>query len=162
MAEIGTYTAVVAAIKASVNGLKGLKELGLSAKHSEAVDAAIDQMREAQDRVNAVHAGLIELREENHALRRTIEGHDNWQERFAQYALIRTAGGAQVYQQGEPPNDHYACPACIENQQIQILQDTRSMSGRFQCPSCETQYPINPAQEPSAINYGTRWDPFET
>ena len=41
MAEIGTFTAAVGAIRAALNGLKELKELGLSARHSEAVDAAM-------------------------------------------------------------------------------------------------------------------------
>lgn len=159
MAEIGTFTAAVGAIRAALNGLKGLKELGLSAKHSESVDAAMDQLREAQDRVNDVHAELIDLREENHNLRRTIADHDNWQERLDLYQLVQTAGGAQIYQRGEPPDHHYACPACIENQQIQILQDTRTMGGQFQCPSCQTRYPINPGREPPAINYGRRGAP---
>lgn len=153
MAEIGTFTAAVGAIKAAVNALKGLKDLGLSAKHEEEVDAAMDMMREAQDSVNAVHAELLELRGENDALRRTIADHDNWQERLGQYTLVRTPGGAHVYQGGDPPNDHYVCPACTENQQIHILQDTRTMGGQFQCPSCGVRYPVNHARVPN-VNRG--------
>lgn len=143
MAEIGTVTAIFGAIKTALNGLMGLKELGLSAQHSEVVDAAIDQMREAQDRVNTVHGDLIELREENHALRHTIEEHDNWQARLAQYELVQTAGGAQVFQNDNSPDHHYACPACVENQRIGVLQNMQVVSGRWQCPSCSFNYQVD-------------------
>ena len=146
MAEIGAVTAVFGAIKAAVSGLKGLKDLGLSAKHAEAVDAAMDVMREAEDRLNAVHGELLELREENNSLRRTIADHDNWQEKLDQHELVQTVGGAQVFQNGDPPNHYYACPACVENQQIQILQNMRVISGRWQCPSCNFNYPVDTAR----------------
>jgi hypothetical protein len=146
MVEIATTAAAVGAIKTAFNALKDLKELGLSAKHAAVVDAAMDDMREAQNQLNNVQGEILELREENHALKRTIANHDNWQDRFDQHALVQTPGGAQVYQGGEPPNNYYACPACIEHQKIQILQTERSMSGRWSCPSCNTKFPVDPPQ----------------
>lgn len=142
MAEIGTVTAVFGAIKTAVNALKGLKDLGLSAKHAEAVDAALDVMRDAQDRLSAVHGELLDLREENYRLRRTLEDHDRRQERFDQYSLVRTPGSAQVYQNGEPPDEHYACPVCFERQEIQVLQRLAPASGLYDCPSCKASYSV--------------------
>lgn len=162
MTEVGPVSATFAAIKTALIGLKGLKMLGLSAKQAGAVDAAIEVFRDAHDCLKSVHGELIDLRQENRTLRRRIAGHDDWQRRLSAYALVRRLGGAQVYQHGDPPNDHYACPACIENRQIHVLQPVSEESGLFRCPSlsCRELYRVNRSSDPSATNYGEHINPF--
>lgn len=50
MAEFGTIAAVFGTIETAVNGLKEPKELGLLAKHADAIDAAMEVKRDTQDR----------------------------------------------------------------------------------------------------------------
>ena len=70
---------------------------------------------------------------------------ENWEARFGAYELTKTAGGAVVYEfKGEPK--HFACPSCVEKRQIQILQDNRTMTGKFRCTACAAEFPINPHQ----------------
>jgi predicted RNA-binding Zn-ribbon protein involved in translation (DUF1610 family) len=61
------------------------------------------------------------------------------------YELVETEGGAVVYKSKTGP-DHFACPSCFNNE-IQILQDRRVVSGIFDCPGCKASFPVKPAKK---------------
>jgi len=81
-----------------------------------------------------------------------FESNKAWSERLGSYDLTKTAGGAVVFKfKGQP--EHFACPSCANNRKLEILQDNRTMSGKFRCAACKAEYPINPRENPSPIRY---------
>ena len=149
---VSTTGALVAIFQSLRAGIRELRQANLANKHKDAVEQMADLLTDAQDRLAVLQQESIELREENAGLRRQIAEADEWGRRSSRYGRVTTPGGAVVYQSvatpaGQPP-DHYVCPSCFENEQIQILQDLRVYSGHFQCPSCETKYPIKPGRRP--------------
>jgi hypothetical protein len=100
----------------------------------------ITDLREA---VQDAKDEVLALREENRELRGKMAEQEAWDARASKYTLVTTAGGAHVYRTGGPP-EHYACPKCFEDRKIHILQDKRLLSGTFVCPSCSSEFPVNP------------------
>lgn len=107
---------------------------------------------EAQERIMDLREALLNakddllrVREDNQQLRVRVAEQEEWQGRAGRYALAQTNGGAVVYVSQEP-FAHYSCPSCFEKRQIHILQDLRSMSGRFACPGCGKAFPVNPVE----------------
>lgn len=43
----------------------------------------------------------------------------------------------------------------------QILQDNRTYVGEFRCPSCDTNYPVNPVEQLPIGRARTEFDPFD-
>ena len=145
--EISAIAAATTVLRAARDALRGLRQSNLSDAHKQIVEDALDQIGDAQDRIGDVQTESIALREENAALRQEIADADNWQDRLSQYQLFLTPAGGHVYRTvPENAPTHYACPACIENQSIQVLQDDRNIAGTFSCPSCNTKFPINTRQ----------------
>ncbi len=149
----------IASITAAYNGLKIGKEIlsGLLDAKIEADSRA--KVTDALSKLGAVQDTLFELREElfrlqsnNDDLRKRIAQFESWDKQLEQYELKKTAGGAVVYQyKGEP--EHFVCPSCVAQRQLQILQDNRTMSGKYRCPGCKNEFPINPRETPPPINY---------
>ncbi|MEQ9562884.1 MAG: hypothetical protein RLN69_10210, partial [Woeseiaceae bacterium] len=125
--------------------LRGLRDRGLSREHQQQVNDAMDLMSDAQDRLQALQAELIETRERNHQLQRQIDDEITWQKRRALYFMVATPGGAHVFREGADGN-LYVCPACIENRQIMLLQNLGLVSGDWHCPGCKQNYPIDERQ----------------
>jgi predicted RNA-binding Zn-ribbon protein involved in translation (DUF1610 family) len=101
----------------------------------------MSKLGEAQDTLFSMREELFSLQTENETLKKAASETETWESKFSQYELHKTAGGAVVYLFNAEPQ-HYACPSCIENKSIHILQDNRTMSGKFRCVSCEAEYPI--------------------
>ena len=157
----------IASITAAYNGLKIGKEILTGLLEAKIESEAKGKVTEALGKLGAVQDTLFELREElfkhqseNETLRKKIAQYEAWENQLSQYALTKTAGSGVVYAyKGEPA--HFACPNCVNQRQIQILQDNRTMSGKFRCPGCGTEYPINPRQDPPRqARSGHRDDPF--
>jgi predicted RNA-binding Zn-ribbon protein involved in translation (DUF1610 family) len=114
--------------------------------------AALERLGTAQDALFQMRDEMFTLQADNQQLRNEVEQSKKWDERLTQYELVQTTGGAVVHRfKGEPM--HYLCPSCLNKRQIEILQDNRTMSGKFRCTSCTAEYPINPHDNPPAIRY---------
>lgn len=144
-------------IMAAYNGLKFAKDSlstviqGKIEVESQAkVLAALEKLGAAQDALFELRDELFTLQAENMRLKQELERDNTWNERFGAYELAKTAGGAIVYKfKGQP--EHFACPSCANNRKLELLQDNRTMSGKFRCTGCEAEYPINPRENAPAF-----------
>jgi hypothetical protein len=147
---------IIAATATAYQGLKAGTEI-LSAFIQGKVDAesqakitdALSKLGDAQSTLFELQGALFQLQADNDRLRRQLDDREAWNSRLAQYELTKTAGGAVVYGfKGEPT--HYVCPSCVNKPELHILQDNRTMSGKFRCTGCEAEYPIEPREDPQA------------
>lgn len=155
----------VTAVTAAYNGLKFAKDSlsalmagKIEAESQARILAALEKLGAAQDTLFQLREELFTLQAENVKLKQEIDTHNKWQERLDAYELARTAGGAVVYRfKGQP--EHFVCPSCTNDKKLQILQDNRTMSGKYRCVGCEAEYPINPRETPPdmpQVRYGRR------
>ena len=138
------------ALTSAYTGLQFLRDsmsLALNAKIDEEarskINGALDQISKLQDGLFQTQQSLLALQQENSALRDTLEKHNAWVARSAQYSLTATAGKALVYQFSGTPV-HFACPTCFESQRISPLQDDKLPAGTFTCKACKSQFNVDP------------------
>jgi hypothetical protein len=140
----------VTSITGAYQGLKAAKDI-LGVLFDAKVDAeakpkileALQKLGEAQDTLFALREELFSLQTTNGQLRQEIADSKTWQSTASQYDLVKTAGGAVVYKfKGEP--EHFACPSCFNLKQVHILQTNRTMSGKFRCTGCSSEFPVDP------------------
>ena len=142
----------IALIGAAYEGLRVGKEILIDSISAKADAQAKEKIHEVMTKLGAAQDALFQLRDElyhlqteNSELKQSLADMEEWETRLSEYELVKTSGGAVVYQfNGDP--QHYACPNCLEKKQIHILQDTRNLGGHYRCVSCEAEYPINPSQ----------------
>jgi hypothetical protein len=143
----------IASVTGAYQGLKAAKEI-LTAVFDAKVDAeakprvleALQKLGDAQDTLFTLREELFALQEANNALRKEIADSNAWDTRANQYELTKTSGEAVVYKfKGQP--EHYACPSCFNTKQIHILQTNRTLSGKYRCTGCESEYPIEPQRK---------------
>jgi predicted RNA-binding Zn-ribbon protein involved in translation (DUF1610 family) len=84
---------------------------------------------------------MLQLREENHALKAAALAKAAWSDIAAKYTLVEAPGGAHVYRTEEAPA-HFACPRCFEEHKRAILQDRRVASGTYDCPECKRNFNV--------------------
>lgn len=139
---LGSINAAISLVRVAV-GAK--MDAEVRAKVLEAMDALIQSQTQLLDARIQMH----DLVDENRTLKRKLEEREDWKQRADRYELVKAPGGAMVHQfKGEPA--HYACPACFERQQVQVLQDRRVMSGDWSCPSCDKTFHVTqPTKNPS-------------
>lgn len=155
-------------IAAAVGSLKAARELlklGIDAKaDAQAKDRVIevlDKLGKAQDSLYDLREELFRLQSENERLTLEAAERDRFEDRLRQYSLWQGERGAVVYKFNGEPN-HYACPACVNQKRIEVLQKAANES--HQCPSCKTWFRINPTTpfEPTAIvNPWKNYDPYK-
>ena len=142
----------VATITSAYQGLKAAKEI-LGAAFDAKVDAeakpkvleALQKLGDAQDALFALREELFSLQEANNVLRQQIAESKSWQTKADEYELTKTRGEAVVYRfKGQP--EHFACPSCFNAKAIHILQPNRTMSGKFRCTGCGSEFPVDPQQ----------------
>jgi ribosomal protein L37AE/L43A len=146
----------MAAVSGAYTGLKFAKDVlqgVLAAKvavdtHTQ-VSAALEKLGEAQDTLFLMREELFRFQHDNEELRRQLLARDDWNTQLIKYRLATTAGGATVYEHTGAPQ-HYACPSCMNDRKIQILQDRRVMDGIWDCPGCKAMYPIDPMKAAAA------------
>ncbi|WP_257274937.1 hypothetical protein [Endozoicomonas sp. SESOKO4] len=138
-------------LKGAYDGFKHAKDIfqllleaKIDSEAKEKVNAAMRALTEAQDSLFNTQSVLFSLQDENKKLQEKIAEYNAWDEKFKAYELVETPGRAIVYQSQNSPK-HYACPACMEEKRISILQDRKVASGVFDCPykKCSATYGIN-------------------
>ncbi|MEJ8822220.1 hypothetical protein WKW80_09230 [Variovorax humicola] len=139
---------------ASVKALQDIVKLGIDAKvdakSSERVVEALGKLGEVADALYVMRDELFRLQTENDKLKREADRRLAFETRKAAYELTKTAGGAFVWGfKGEPA--HYACPNCMNDDRIEILQDNRVYAGTYRCTvkKCEATFPVDPEPERS-------------
>ena len=143
MIDIAAAASAYGALKAAKDMFASLLGMKIDQDVRTKVNEAISKLGDAQDKLFELRDQLSRLQEENFNLKSTVESHREWKSTLQKYELVKTSGGAVVYQAKEGIS-HYACPNCVERREIQILQDRRVASGRYQCPFCKSEYPVDP------------------
>jgi regulator of replication initiation timing len=140
----------ITAIPAIYNSAKFIKEslevvLGykIDIESQQRINAALKEVGNIQDRLFHMREDQFRLQTENEQLRKQLKEKENWESQKKQYPLVKTSGGAVVHKFIGTP-EYYACPSCFSKETIQILQDKRNLSGKFDCPGCTVSYPIEP------------------
>jgi predicted RNA-binding Zn-ribbon protein involved in translation (DUF1610 family) len=116
------------------------------------VTDALQRLGQVQDTLFELREQLFALQSKNEELQRELASRDRWEEKLGQYELRQTPGGAVVYVSKTQPQ-HYVCPSCITKRELQILQDSRTMAGKFKCPSCSFDFPVKPFERAPPIDY---------
>jgi predicted RNA-binding Zn-ribbon protein involved in translation (DUF1610 family) len=148
--DMSTITAAYEGLKVRKSLLQGLFDIKIEAEAKQRVGEVMSKLGDAQDALFSMREELFTLQTENKKLRDQVAESENWNEILSQHELVKTSGGAVVFKfKGEP--EHYACPSFTSVNSIQILQDNRTMSGKYRCVKCGAEYPINPAQKPRRI-----------
>ena len=147
------------AITAAYNGLKSAKEIFLAISELkietnsiDKINEAVKKVGEAQDTLFQLREELFKLQEDNNSLKKTIDEFNFWENKIAEYELVKTLGNAVVYKYKSEP-EHFACPNCVNERLIQILQDNRTLSGKYRCIGCEGEYPIKPKKDMKTLNF---------
>mgnify|MGYP003351735906 CR=1 FL=1 len=142
----------ITAIKGAYDGFRHTKEIfqtlldaKIDAEAKEKVSAAMKTLMEAQDSLFNAQSVMFSLQEENHSLKQKIADLEEWRVQMDSYELVEVPGKAIVYKfKGSP--EHYACPSCMVEKRISILQNRGVVAGVFDCPhpSCKAEYKVNP------------------
>lgn len=147
----------VVSIMSAYQGVKAAKDL-LTAAFDAKVDSdakhkileAQSKLGEIQDTLFLLRDQLAQMQDENRQLQDQLRASESWSDRVKQYELVKSAGGAVVYRFGGSP-EHFACPTCINKKEIQILQDSRALSGKYRCTGCTNEFPVQPRQDPNVV-----------
>jgi predicted RNA-binding Zn-ribbon protein involved in translation (DUF1610 family) len=143
----------------SLGAVRDLVKVGfdakVDAKASEKVIDAMGRLGQASDTLYALRDELFRLQAENTELKRDAEKSQAFAARLEGYELTKTAGGAIVWRFKADP-EHYACPSCLNDGRIEILQTNRTRSGKYRCTvkDCGAEYPVEPIIPMKPINYG--------
>lgn len=140
------------AIKVAYDGFKSTKEIfqtlldaKIDAEAKEKVSSAMKTLMEAQDSLFNAQSVMFSLQDENQCLKKKIAELEEWSIQIDSYELVEAPGKAVVYKfKGFP--EHYACPSCIVENRVSILQNRGVVTGVFDCPhpSCKAEYKVNP------------------
>lgn len=136
-----TIMAAYSGLKSAVEIFKSYMDVKTEIRATPQISDAFNKLSQAQDVIYEMRDELFRLQTENHNLKCKISESENWDARTSFYELVKTRGGATVYQYKKQPL-HYACPHCYENKNIQILQGER----RMHCPSCENVFQVEPQE----------------
>lgn len=142
----------------AISGLKAAREMLTAVVDGRneiaTMDRVLDAIRklgDAQDNLYQLREELLSKQSEVADLKQQLDDRGRWEKESARYHLVRTPGGATVWEAPDPVY-HYACPACFGNQRISILQDRRTYDGAFACPvsSCKASFLIKAPPPPTA------------
>jgi len=159
--DIATITTAYEGLKIGKDLLKGLlelKELKIDAQAKPRIDEVLSKLGDAQDTLFIMREELFRLQSENEEFRKILAESEKWEEKLAEYELVETSGGAIVYEFKDTPK-HFICPSCVSKKTIEILQDNRTMSGKFRCVGCNAEFPIKPTerQKPMRAPNSSGW-----
>ena len=140
--DITTITTAYNGLKVAKDIFTGLNVLKIETATLEQINDAVKKVGEAQDALFTMREELFRLQTENKDLSTQIDESDNWDNQLSKYTLTKTSDGAVVYKFNEEP-EHYICPSCVSKKSIEILQDNRTMSGKYRCVGCDSEFPIN-------------------
>lgn len=144
LASVGTAYQGLKVVKDIITGVFDAK---VEAEAKPKILEALQRLGEAQDTLFSLREELFKLQTTNNELRQQLVDFQAWQQKAEPYDLWKTAGGAVVYRfRGDP--EHFICPSCFDSKKIHILQDNRMASGKYRCPGCTTEFPVNPKSYP--------------
>lgn len=143
----------VSTLAGAYEGLKAAKDL-LGAAFNAKVDAeakakileAQQQLGQIQDTLFSVREQLFALQADRDSLKQRLDESGKWEARIGEYTLAKTLGGAVVLESKSEPK-HYLCPSCVNKRELHILQTNRTLSGKYRCTGCGSEYPVEPRQE---------------
>jgi len=138
-----TIATVSSSLKLAKDGLQLIFNAKVSAEAKDQIRAVRDNLGVVQDKLFDLREELASLQQERDDLKRKLASFEGWQSKAAAYSLVHTEGGAVVYASGTTPQ-HFVCPSCFDRESLQILQDTRTISGNFECPGCGKTFPVKP------------------
>lgn len=129
----------MSAIAAALQGLQILRTIGAVKSNVDSLAKVADvqaALLDVQGQMFALRGQVDALQRENDELRRQAS------ER-SRYELMRTRGGAIVYRSkaGVEP-EHYACPRCMHDGRLHLLQSCGPYSGSYQCDACRQSWQI--------------------
>lgn len=101
---------------------------------------------EAQEKIMELREFALQLQEENIELKNQLKIKEELLNKINSYKLIETIGGAMVYEAIEEPK-HYACPKCMSNNEIHILQGQGSSSSKVECPNCNNKFKVRETEK---------------
>jgi hypothetical protein len=157
--DIGSITAAYNSLKFGKDLLSTMAEAKVDIASQGKVLEALAKLGQVQDTLFELREELFRLQSDNESLRKKLGEVEGWGSNLNEYDLTKTNGGAVVYvSKGEP--QHFLCPSCIATHQIQILQDNRTSSGKFRCPGCKNEFPVNPRKEHPTYTASRDYDPF--
>ncbi len=144
---------------ASVKALQEIAKVGLDAKVDAKASAKIlestGQLGKALDALYEMRDELFRLQTENDKLKRDADRRLAFEARQDNYEIVKTAGGAVVWRFKAEPM-HYACPNCMNEDRIEVLQDNRAYAGTYRCTAkgCTASFPVDP--EANAVSQPVR------
>ena len=141
MMDIATVTGAYEGLKAAKDIIGGLLEAKIDIEVKTKIIEIQNKLGETQDTLFGLREELFKLQEANNKLNRELENAQSWQAKSDQYELTKTNGGAVVYIFKSEP-EHFACPSCFNSKQVHILQTNRTISGKYRCTGCNSEFPI--------------------
>jgi hypothetical protein len=152
MIDLASIQAAMSGIGVARTALTTAFELTVDNKVRGPINDALTKLGAIQDTLYTLREENLTLQAENDRLKREAAARDEWSARFGQYDLISTNGGAIVYSfKGQP--QHFACPRCVNDRRIEILQDKQTASGLFKCPGCQTDFMARLPERMPPIDY---------
>lgn len=152
--EISTIIAAISGLKSAKEIITALKDLHIENDTLVKINEAVKQVNDAYEKLFELRDELSNLKNENDNLKKHLGEIESFKNKMADYDLIKTNGGAIVYKYQKAPL-YYLCPKCIDNKEIQFLQDdTSEYSGWSECPNCNRRYSIEKDKELPSNNYG--------
>ena len=158
--DIATISAAYEALKISKEIFSSILDAKIDAGIKQKINSAMSQLGSAQDTLFSLREELFRLQSSNDELRKQLSSLESWQNVAGQYDLTKTSGGAVVYKYKAEPA-HYACPSCYNQKQIQILQDNRTISGKYSCKGCNAEFPIDPKEHYSKPTVRNIYDSYD-
>jgi hypothetical protein len=155
-----TIQSAITSAKTLATILQGLAKLKLDNETLARINDGLQQVADVQQQLFSTNEELFKLQQERDSLRQQIKNFEKWDAIKDNYELVEGEGGAHVFASKSSSPRHYACPACHNKREIQILQGPKGMSGRYECPSCKTDYPINKSENPKITSTVRRTGPY--
>ena len=154
--DISTISGAYTGLKAAKDIATAVLRMKLDADLQLKIHEILGKLGQAQDNLFSARDELQKLQDENHLLQDQLRQEKDWGARLSTYKLTEAEGGAIVFESKNAPH-HYACPACIEKHQIQILQPDNDWKGTFVCsgPACGKTFPVKEKRKPSATRVKT-------
>ena len=150
--DIASIASAYEGLKLGKSILKAIYESKVEADAKEKIDEVMSKLGEAQDTLFSMREELFRLQSDNESLKKKISEADDWNSKQSQYELTETSGGAVVYEFKGTPK-HFICPSCFSKKTVEILQDNRTLSGKYRCVACKAEFPVNPREDLPNIDF---------
>jgi predicted RNA-binding Zn-ribbon protein involved in translation (DUF1610 family) len=146
--DLAAYIAIHQGVKNAGELLKFAFDAKIDHEAKQKIYEAREKLLEIQANIFELRDQLTNLQDERDSYKRQLQELEESLSRIDKYELTSTPGGATVYKYKDEP-EHFACPSCINSNKIEILQNSKNLSGHYHCPGCKANYRI---VNPTAIN----------